>query len=370
MSDRMRVAVLFGGRSVEHEVSLRSAQTVIEALDRDRFEAIPVAVTREGAWRTGEAAQAILHGLVPEANSGDKIITPDPQRQGLAGPGAGGRWATLGVDVVFPLIHGMGGEDGTLQGLLDLADLPYVGSGVTASGLGMSKRLQRRLFQHAGLPVFETVEIHRADWQADPVAAQQRCVDGVGLPCFVKPSGSGSSVGVGRAQTVEDLAERLADAALYDEFILAEPSIEIRELECAVLGNRNPKATLPGEIIPQREFYDYQAKYLEDTTRLLIPAPLEEALGEEARRLAVDAFRCLDCAGLARVDFFLEKASGRLRINEVNTIPGFTSISMYPRLWAHEGIELPALVERLIDLALERHLEISKITRVLPGAKP
>jgi D-alanine-D-alanine ligase len=368
MTRRLNVAVLFGGRSVEHEVSLRSARTVIDALRRAGHDPTPVAVTRDGAWMGGERAEAMLAGAEPGGRPAPSVfLLPDPKLRGLATPSPSGAWDLQAVDVVFPLIHGVGGEDGTLQGLLDLAGLPYVGSGVAASALGMSKRLQRRLFREAGLPVLETVEVHREDWQRQPEVECRRILDGLGVPCFVKPSGSGSSVGVGKAHTAEELDALIGDAALYDEFILVEPARAVREVECAVLGNREPVATGPGEIVPEREFYDYRAKYLEDTTRLLIPAPLEAGVAREAGRLAVEAFRCLDCAGLARVDFFVEREGGTLWINEVNTLPGFTSISMYPLLWAAQGLALPELVNRLLGLALERHDEVSKSRRVLSG---
>jgi len=361
------VAVLFGGVSVEHEVSIRSAKTVVESLDPVQFEAIPVAVTREGRWCAGEAAAAVLDGRAPEhAERGEFLLVPDPGVRGLAGPDVDGRWRHLPVDVVFPLIHGLHGEDGTLQGLLELADLPYVGSGVTASALGMDKRVQRRLFRASGLPVLPTVEVERHRWESRRADEHRRILAGVGIPCFVKPAASGSSVGVVKVKQEGALDAAVNEAAEYDSVILAEPALEVRELECAVLGNNDPEVTAPGEIVPGREFYDYRAKYLEDSSELLVPAPVEPARADEARRLAREAFVCLGCAGLARVDFFLERQGGKLWLNEINTLPGFTSISMYPRLWASEGIDIRSLVGRLIDLAVESHADRSRNRKVLP----
>lgn len=365
MSTGKRVAVVFGGRSVEHEVSLRSARTVMEALDEAGFRPVPVAVTHAGTWLSGAQARVLLGGAESPPGGSNVALMPDPQIRGLAAPAAGGGWEALPVDVVFPLIHGIGGEDGALQGLLQLADVPYVGSDVTASALGMSKRLQRRLWRGAGLPVLETVEIHRRDWDQDPEGHTRRILEKIGVPCFLKPSGSGSSVGVGLAHSADEIPARVREAARYDEYVLADRAVDARELECAVLGNREPRATTLGEIIPQREFYDYRAKYLEDSTRLVIPAEVDSACEEEARRLAIDAFLCLGCSGLARVDFFLDKETGDLILNEINTLPGFTSISMYPLLWARQGMELPELVRRLVELAVERHAEARRTRRTL-----
>jgi D-alanine-D-alanine ligase len=365
MSTGKRVAVVFGGRSVEHEISLRSARTVVDALRQAGFQPLPVAVTHQGTWLTGSPAQSLLEGGESPEGGSSIALMPDPQIRGLAAPAAGGGWDRLPVDVVFPLIHGIGGEDGTLQGLLELADLPYVGSDVTSSALGMSKRLQRRLWHGAGLPVLETVEIHRREWEQDPEGQTRRILEKIGVPCFLKPSGSGSSVGVGLAHSRDEIPRHVLEAARYDEYVLADTAVDARELECAVLGNREPRATTLGEIIPQREFYDYQAKYLEDTTRLVIPAEVDSVCVQEARRLAIEAFLCLGCSGLARVDFFLDKRTGELILNEINTLPGFTSISMYPLLWAHEGMGLPELVGQLVELAMERHAEVHRTRRTL-----
>ena len=363
---RLRVAVLFGGRSVEHEVSIRSARTVIDALDPGRFEAVPVAVTHGGHWRTGAAAEGMLRGEPdPGGRSGDFLLAPDPAFRGLAGPSKSGGWRSLAVDVVFPLVHGIHGEDGTLQGLMDLAEIPYVGSGVGASALGMDKRLQRRIFRQMGLPVLPTVEIRRSRWEANREEERRRILDEIGTPCFVKPNGSGSSVGVSQVQEEGELEPAVEEAARYDTVILAEPAVDAREIECAVLGNDEPEATGPGEIVPGRDFYDYRAKYLEDTSRLLVPAPVDAACADRIHRLSCHAFRALGCSGLARVDFFLERAGDRLWLNEINTLPGFTSISMYPRLWQEAGLALPGLVARLVDLGLDRHADRARNCKTL-----
>ena len=368
-ASRLRVAVLFGGRSVEHEVSVRSARAVIAALDECGHETIPVGVTHAGGWATGlQAARMLGNEDGGGGWAAEFLLVPDPQVAGLAAPGAAGTWARLPVDIVFPVIHGSGGEDGTLQGLLELAELPYVGSGVGASALGMDKRLQRRLFRDAGLPVVPTVEVRRSECEDRPDEVRRRILGALGLPCFVKPAGSGSSVGVVKVKAESDLAAALAEACRYDAWVLAEPALAVRELESAVLGNDDAVATAPGEIVPGREFYDYRAKYLEDTSRLLLPAPVSSECAAAVRKMAVEAFQSLGCSGLARVDFFLENGTGKLYLNEINTLPGFTSISMYPRLWAAEGWPPARLVQRLLDLGLAAHADRRRNEKVLPGA--
>jgi D-alanine-D-alanine ligase len=363
MRKGLRVVILFGGRSVEHNISLDSARAVAGALQGSGVEVVPVAVTGEGRWWTGAEAESILGGGAAPEGPGGLLLVPDPGVRGLAGPAPDGTWRMLPVDVVFPLIHGGGGEDGTLQGLLELAGLPYVGSGVAASAVGMDKSLQRRVFREAGLPVVRSIELKSANPGSE---AWRRILQEIGLPCFLKPSGLGSSVGVGLAKREEEIEPRFQEAAEYGAIVLAEPALDARELECAVLGNSDPRATAPGEIVPSREFYDYRAKYLEDTTKLLVPAPVEAEMAETLRALAVNAFRSLGCSGLARVDFFVERGGGSVWVNEINTLPGFTGISMYPRLWEAEGMSLAQLVERLLELAFERHAERSRFRRVLP----
>ena len=308
--------MVYGGRSGEHEVSLRSAEAVMAALDRERFEVLPFLISKEGVWQP--------HPIVPQ-------------------PGA-----NPGIDVVFPVLHGTFGEDGTVQGLMELAGLPYVGAGVLGSAVSMDKELTKRVCRERGIPVVEYVSL-RADG-LDP----KRVLDELPLPVFVKPANLGSSVGISKARTEEELAAALELAARYDRKILVERAVTGRELECAVLGNDDPKASLPCEVHPSREFYDYDDKYLLDAAEFDMPAKLTPEETTEVQRLAVTAFRATGCEGMARVDFLSETATGRIYINEVNTIPGFTSISMYPKMWQHSGISFPSLVERLIELALER----------------
>jgi D-alanine-D-alanine ligase len=314
---RLRVAVLYGGRSGEHEVSVRSAKSILDALDGDRFEPLEIFITKEGKWQPGP-------------------ILPEPG-------------ANAGIDVVFPVLHGTFGEDGTLQGLLEMAGLAYVGAGVFASAAAMDKEHFKRLCTERGLPVVDCAVLRTPD--LDPTPA----LDRFGFPVFVKPANLGSSVGVSKAHDRETLAAAVAEAARYDRKVIVERAIEGQEIECAVLGNEHPVASTPCEIIPSREFYDYEDKYLLDSAQFELPARVPPETLEEIRRLAVECFQALECAGMARVDFLLESASGKIFINEINTIPGFTSISMYPKMWDHAGVSFPRLVERLIELAQERH---------------
>ncbi len=357
MGARLRVAVLFGGRSGEHEVSVVSAASVFSALDPERFEAIPVGVTKGGRWllvRDLEAVRAA--GRVEEGAGTPLAVVPGAGRAALvaadgsgAGPGP--------VDVAFPVLHGPNGEDGTVQGLLRLAGLPCVGSGVLGSALGMDKAAMKDVFRQHGLPVVDWALVRRGDWERDREATLARLEAEIGYPCFVKPANLGSSVGVSKARDRAGLARALDLAARYDRRLVVERAVDARELECSVLGNDDPVASVPGEIVPAREFYDYEAKYADERTRLLIPAPVGPDLARQVQGLAVRAFLALDCAGFARVDFFLERGSGRLWVNEVNTIPGFTAVSMYPKLWEASGLPYRDLVTRLVELALERWRE-------------
>ena len=314
---KTRVAVLYGGRSGEHEISLLSAEAVIAAMDRERYEVSRFVIGKDGKW----APRPILPE--PDAN-------PD-------------------IDVVFPILHGTFGEDGTIQGLLELADLAYVGANVLASAVSMDKDVMKRLCRDAGLPVVEYRVAARDEYDAEAIAHE------LAFPLFVKPANLGSSVGISKVRNLEELKAALKLAAEFDRKIVVERGIEGRELECSVLGNEAPIASLPCEILPSREFYDYEDKYLLDRAQTKVPADLPAERTEELRRLAVESYRAVDCEGMARVDFLLEAASGRLYINEINTIPGFTSISMYPKMWEHSGIPFGALIDRLIELALDRH---------------
>jgi D-alanine-D-alanine ligase len=351
---RLRVGVLFGGRSGEHEVSLASAASVIRGLDPTKYEPVPIGITKEGHWRIGVGAQKMLPEVL---RGGDPVMMTayptDASLMPLKGGGAGQH-----LDVIFPVMHGTFGEDGTIQGLLDLAGLPFVGAGVLGSAIGMDKDVAKRLLQVAKIPVVPWITVHRHDWEKNPKQIQRAIESKFKYPVFVKPATLGSSVGMTKVHSRAELAPALNLAAEFAMKILVEKAMVAREIEVSVLGNHDPKASIPGEIVPHREFYDYTAKYLEDGTQLLIPAKLKAAQVKTIQSLAVAAFRALELSGMARVDFFLEKrASGKLFLNEVNTIPGFTSISMYPKLWEASGIPFRELIDRLIALALEQHAE-------------
>jgi len=374
---RMRVGVIYGGRSVEHEVSLVSARAIMRALDPARYEVVPIGIGKQGRWVIGGAHCALppdpsVHGLVRLRDGG--VSAAPLARRGALRSGARAmkrsrNGSQLGqLDVVFPVVHGMGGEDGSLQGLLELADIPYVGAGVAGSAIGLDKAVMKALFRDAGLPIVDHRVVLRREVRAD-VGRQVRLIEeGFGYPCFVKPANGGSSVGVSKAKNRDDLTAALELAARYDRKILVERAIEAREIECSVLGNDEPEASVPGEIIPANEFYDYRAKYIDPGSRLLIPAPVTEDQARRIRDLALRAFRALDLCGMARADFFLDRTSEAIFLNEVNTIPGFTPISMYPKLWEASGLPFPALVDRLIHLALERHAEKkSLLTSYKPG---
>jgi D-alanine-D-alanine ligase len=350
---RLRVGILFGGRSGEHEVSLASAASVIRGLDPDKYEAVPIGISKEGHWLTGAGAQKMLPEVLRQGQR--VMMNADPTDAALVrldGSGAGQR-----LDVVFPVIHGTFGEDGTIQGLLDLAGLPFVGSGVLGSAIGMDKDVAKRLLQVAKIPVVPWITVRRHDWEKRAAALEATIEKAFSYPVFVKPATLGSSVGMTKVHGREELAPAIALAAEFAMKILVEKSVTAREIEVSVLGNHEPKASIPGEIVPHREFYDYAAKYLESGTQLLIPAELKPAQVKRIQTLAVEAFRVLELSGMARVDFFLEKDSGKLFLNEVNTIPGFTSISMYPKLWEATGIPFRELIDRLIELALDEHAE-------------
>lgn len=354
---RLRVAVLFGGRSAEHEISCLSARSVIDALDPERYEVIPVGITKEGRWvllpagPPAPAADGPLPSVTPEAGP-EVVLDQEPGARALVAADG----SRIGIDVVFPVLHGPFGEDGSIQGLLETADVPYVGSGVLASAVGMDKAVQKTLYRAVGLPVVEHVVVREREWRTDPSAVEARA-EALGYPRFAKPAALGSSVGVTKVRRPEELAAALEEAFRYGRKALLERAVEgAREIECAVLGNDEPEASICGEIVPRgHEFYSYEAKYLDESgAELLIPAPVDAATTEEVRRLAVAAFRAIDAAGMARVDLLLGR-DGRVFVNEVNTIPGFTRISMYPKLWEASGVPYPKLVDRLIELGLERH---------------
>ncbi len=362
MSKKLRVGVIFGGRSGEHEVSLRSAESIINALDREKYEVVPIAITLQGKWLASSEVTNLLPSAVIENADQHVAIFGDPTEKGLARLDAGRADKRDKLDVIFPVLHGTYGEDGTIQGLLEMADVPYVGCGVLGSAAGMDKVVMKRLFREAGLPIVEFTHFLRTQWEADPLLVEARVAEAIGFPCFVKPANLGSSVGISKATDAKTLNEAIALAAKYDRKIVVERGVDAREIEVSVLGNDQPVASLPGEIIPQSaDFYDYQAKYIHaNGARLMIPAELSEEQTAEIQRLAIEAFQAIDGAGLGRVDFFLERDTGKLLLNEINTMPGFTSISMYPKLWEASGIGYKDLIDRLIELAFDRHREKSR----------
>ena len=360
---RVEVGVIFGGRSGEHEISLRSAESIIRALDRTKYHIVPIAITRDGGWMmTGD--ETILDPFkVMERADQPVALLGDPTRPGLACLAADRSVTTVRpLDLVFPVLHGTYGEDGTIQGLLEMADIPYVGCGVLASSTGMDKVIMKLLFEEAGLDGVQFISVLRAHWEAQPDEIESRIMAEIGFPCFVKPANLGSSVGISRAIDREGLRQSLALAARYDRKIIVEQGVDAREIEVSVLGNDQPVASVPGEIVTRSAgFYDYEAKYLNaNGAVLVIPVDLGPEIVERIQRDAIRAFQAIDGSGLARVDFFLERGTNRLLVNEINTMPGFTSISMYPKLWEASGIGYSDLIDRLIQLAFERHADKSR----------
>jgi len=352
-SRKLRVGVLFGGRSGEHEVSLVSAASIIRGLDPQKYEAVPIGITKEGHWLIGEGAQKMLPEVL---RTGQRVVmSADPTESSLMPIDGSARGQKL--DVVFPVIHGTFGEDGTMQGLLELAGLPFVGAGVLGSAIGMDKDVAKKLMQVARIPVVPWIVVQRADWERQPKEIRRAIEKKFKYPVFVKPATLGSSVGMTKVHSRAELGPALDLAAEFAMKIMVERAVSAREIEVSVLGNHDPRASIPGEIVPHREFYDYAAKYLEEGTQLLIPAKLKKSEVKKVQAMAVTAFRALELSGMARVDFFIEKRGGKIFLNEVNTIPGFTSISMYPKLWEANGIPFRELISKLIDLALEQHRE-------------
>lgn len=361
--NKLHVAVLFGGRSGEHEVSLMSARSVLSVLDPARYEVTQVGITRDGAWLTGRDVldkfeRNDFAGLLPA------IVSPDPSEKGihiLEGVSGLKKWTD--IDVFFPVLHGTFGEDGTLQGLFELADAAYVGAGVVGSAVGMDKGIFKDVMTANNIPVVDTLVVSRAEIQKDMAAVVQKAEALSGYPLFTKPANLGSSVGVTKCNNRSDLQEGLMEAASFDRRILVQKGIRNpREIEVSVLGNAEPVASVPGEILPSREFYSYESKYIDGTSGLVIPAQLSVETSELIREYAVRAYKAIDCAGMARVDFFVEKDTDRIYLNEVNTIPGFTRISMYPKLWEASGLPYNKLIDRLIELAMERKAERDQTT--------
>jgi D-alanine-D-alanine ligase len=389
---KLRVGILFGGRSGEHEVSLLSAASVLNAIDKEKYDVVPIGITKDGRWLTADDAQSLLEGkLVIEPRhlrAGDPeltqpaavlargeavVVPPEPvhRQNGLVpfqtdAPLA--RRATdraINVDVIFPVLHGTFGEDGTIQGLLELADIPYVGAGVLGSAAGMDKDIMKSLFMAAGLPIVKHVTILRSAWEKDAKKSERLAESKLKYPVFVKPANLGSSVGISKAHNRKELGPAIEEAAKFDRKIVIEQGVggkknKAREIECSVLGNDDPVASVPGEIVPVKEFYDYNAKYLDEGSELIIPAKLTKLEKKKVQELAVRAFTAVDCSGLARVDFLMDPATRKIYLNEINTMPGFTSISMYPKLWAASGLEYSQLIDRLIQLGIERHADKKK----------
>lgn len=370
---RLRIGVLFGGRSTEHEVSILSAQSIISAIDPQKFEAVPLYIDKEGRWLVGPSLKQLVSD---EASRKYVYLPPDPTQHSLvnangvapgslsssalegkspspaAGEGLGGGLPQL--DVVFPVFHGLNGEDGTIQGVLELANIPYVGAGILGSALGLDKIYMKRAFAAVGLPIVDYLPITRHEYERNPDAFVAQVEARIGYPCFTKFANSGSSVGTSKAHDRGELIDGLRLAGSFDRKLLVERAIDARELEVSVLGNDEPETSIVGEVVSAHEFYDYEAKYLDEGSKLLIPAPIDPDLAETAREMSVQAFKAVDAAGMARVDFFLERKTNTLFLNELNTLPGFTRISMYPKLWEASGLPYSKLIERLIELAVER----------------
>jgi D-alanine-D-alanine ligase len=397
---KLRVGILFGGRSGEHEVSLLSAASVLHAIDKNKYEVVPIGITKDGRWLTAEHAENLLQGKIVlesrQLRAGDPnttpaaavlargesvIVPPEPvHRQSGLVPFQSDTALTrrasdraINVDVIFPVLHGTFGEDGTIQGLLELADIAYVGAGVLGSAAGMDKDVMKSLFIAAGIPIVKHVTILRGAWETEPKKIQKLVESKLNYPVFVKPANLGSSVGISKARNRTELGPAIEEAAKFDRKIVIEQGVggkkkKAREIECSVLGNDEPSASVPGEIVPGKEFYDYTAKYLDEGSQLIIPAKLSKADTKRVQELAIAAFKAVDCSGLARVDFLMEpdsqtksgKKSGKIYLNEINTMPGFTAISMYPKLWAASGLAYADLIDRLIQLGIERHEDKKK----------
>src|SRR5438105_4590843 len=392
---KLRVGILFGGRSGEHEISLLSAASVFKAIDQDKYDVVPIGITKEGKWVTAADAERLLAGNFadksvratqalragdPEAtasaavlqNGEAVVVPPEPHHSGTAltpfqtdAPARRASDRAINVDVTCPVLHGTFGEDGTIQGLLELADIPYVGAGVLGSAAGMDKDIMKSLFIAAGIPIVKHVTILRRAWEKDSKKVQKLVAGKLKFPVFVKPANLGSSVGISKAHNRKELGPAIEEAAKFDRKIVVEEGVggnkaKAREIECSVLGNDEPAASIPGEIVPMKEFYDYNAKYLDEGSKLIIPAKVTKAQTKKVQELAIQAFKAVDCSGLARVDFLMDPKTGKIYLNEINTMPGFAAISMYPKLWAASGVNYRQLIDRLIKLGAERHEEKKK----------
>jgi D-alanine-D-alanine ligase len=355
MKEKLKVGVIFGGRSGEHDVSLNSAQSVMGALDKTRYDIVPIGITRKGEWIVGDAVAALTEGA---AGSRPAALMAGATTSALMQIDGDARISTATeLDVLIPVLHGTYGEDGTVQGLLELANVPYVGAGVVGSAVGMDKAIFKAVMQASGIPILPWQLVLRTEWRNDPDAVIAQLEAALVYPMFTKPANLGSSVGICRCDNRAELVSGMEEAVQYDRRVVIEQGIDARELEVAVLGNDEPIASVVGEVRPKRAFYDYVAKYVSDDSDLLIPAPLSAEQSDDIRALAIEAFQAIDCAGLGRVDFLLDRDNGHIYINEINTLPGFTRISMYPKLWDATGIAYPELLDRLIELALDRYAE-------------
>jgi D-alanine-D-alanine ligase len=358
---RIRIGVIFGGRSVEHEVSLVSAASVISALDKEKYEVIPIGIAHTGQWLSSHDALKLLKEHSAIENEPEQFLVPDPRKQALLMMN-GGSEKEKPLDAIFPVVHGTYAEDGTLQGLLELADIPYVGAGVLGSAVGMDKVIQKELLRQAKILVTPSVWFLYSNYQQQQKKIIPNIERTLRYPMFIKPANSGSSIGISKAHTRKELLAAIELAAQYDRKILVEQGVKkAREIECSILGNDHPEASLPGEVIPSNEFYDYDAKYVDEKSAVVIPAKLPKSILKKIQNIAIQAFRVLDCSGMARVDFLVTKRTNKIYLNEINTIPGFTSISMYPKMWQASGLSYPALLDKLIQLALERHSAKKKL---------
>lgn len=362
---KIRLGIIFGGKSVEHEVSIMSTRSIVSILDSDKYDIVPVGITKKGQWITTENPMELLsNNSLDEGRKASGIFIGDPEKTGLVSFYHKAEQLVLDlkekVDIIFPVLHGTHGEDGTIQGLFEMADIPYVGCGVLASSLGMDKAIARKVFRQHNIPVVDDRVVLRKDWEKDSENILSELDGQFAYPCFVKPVSLGSSVGVSKARNKSELEEAINIAFKFDRRVLIEEGIHAREIECSVLGNDDPIASIPGEIVPGKEFYDYEAKYLDSGSKLYIPADIPRDIARKIQEYSIESFKALECSGMARVDFFLEKNTNKIYLNEVNTIPGFTKISMYPKMLEASGVSYKELVNRLIELGLERHREKEK----------
>ncbi len=356
---KTKLCLLYGGKSAEHNVSLQTAKAVIGALDINQYDIHPIYITSEGEWKKGPSLTGPVQDVKELAFSEGEAIAPNALSSSLKP-----QESDTGFDVIFPLLHGPNGEDGTVQGMLELLNLPYVGNGVLASSAGMDKVIMKNLFAQAGIPQVNYTWFIRKNWETNKDQAYTHVEETIGYPCFVKPANLGSSVGISKATNREELEKAFNEAFQFDRKVIIEQGVKAREIEIGILGNDEPQCSVPGEIVPKTEFYDYKAKYEDGDTGLIIPADISADVYEQMKEIGIASFKALDCSGLVRADFFLSE-EGQLYMNEVNTMPGFTPFSMFPLLWKHTGVEYPELIKKLLSLALERHEEKQQIKHTM-----